>query len=217
MQVIPAINAKNFDELKEQLLFIEGSLPEYGGLIHLDVTDGEYSTYSLWNNPSELKNLESRIQNLEHRFEVHLMIKNPELVIDQWLQPCVGRVVFHPEASENPEEVIRKCREGGVEVMISLAPHVSVESVDHLVSLTKGVQILTVIPGAPGQGFGEGSIEKIYTLRKLFPNVILEVDGGINTETAKRVKEVGANIVVSASYIMKSSDPGGAYRELMNV
>ncbi|MEK7498657.1 MAG: hypothetical protein AAB611_02230, partial [Patescibacteria group bacterium] len=74
MQVIPAINAKNIDEVREQLAFFRSALPDHNGLYHLDVTDGEFSTYQLWNTPEELQEFGE-----EPIFEVHLMIKNPEL------------------------------------------------------------------------------------------------------------------------------------------
>ncbi len=212
MQVIPAINAKNIDEVREQLAFFRSALPDHNGLYHLDVTDGEFSTYQLWNTPEELQEFGE-----EPIFEVHLMIKNPELYIDKWLHPCVGRILFHVSATHSIEEIIKKCKEKGIEVGISLEPSSYTESVIPYILELDLVQILTVVPGAPGQKFGDGSLEKIRTLHAQFPNVILEVDGGINAETALLVKDAGASIVVSASYIIKSNIPVEAYKRLTNI
>jgi len=210
MQVIPSINAKNRDEVRGQLAFFREALPQHKGLYHLDVTDGEFSTYRLWNTPEELAEFgEVPI------FEIHLMIKNPELYIDKWLQPCVGRILFHVSATSAANEVIKRCKERGVEVGISLEPNSDIEVVFPYVSELNIVQVLTVIPGAPGQKFGEDSLEKIRMLRERFPGIILEVDGGINGETVQLVKEAGANVVVSASYITGSPDPRLAYKTLM--
>jgi len=210
MQVIPAINAKNINEVREQLAFFRSTLPHHKGLYHLDVTDGKFSTYQLWNAPEELGEFGDM-----PICEIHLMIKNPESYIEKWLQPCVGRVLFHVSATDKADEIIKKCTEKGVEVGVSLEPASGVEAVAPYVAGLNLVQILTVVPGAPGQKFGGDSLEKIRILHEQFPDVILEVDGGINNETAKLVKEAGASIVVSASYITKSEDPWLAYKNLM--
>ncbi|MBI5421372.1 MAG: hypothetical protein HZA35_03660 [Parcubacteria group bacterium] len=209
MQVIPGINAKNIGEVREQLAFFKSALPKHKGLYHLDVTDGKFSTYPLWNTPGELKEFgETPL------FEIHLMIKNPESYIKEWLQPCVERILFHVSATDNAEEVIKQCKEREVEVGISLEPSCSTETVVPYIEELNLIQVLTVIPGAPGQKFGEESLGKIRTLRNQFPSVIIEVDGGINGKTAKLVKEAGANILISASYITSNEDPMKAYEEL---
>ena len=215
MQVIPAINAATFEELTRQLAFIKQHIPEHHGMIHLDVTDGSYSAYPLWNNPEDLRNPESEIQ--DRQFEVHLMVQHPERVIDQWLLPCVGRILIHPDASERLEEIIERCNNQHIEIGFSFAPGVSADDYVSYLGHVAMVQVLAVKPGAPGQSFEEDSLHTVRVLRGLFPSGILEVDGGVTPEIAAQVKEVGADAVVSASYIMKSSDPRKAYQELSSV
>ncbi|MDE1970499.1 MAG: hypothetical protein KGI50_02895 [Patescibacteria group bacterium] len=211
MQVIPAINAATFEGVQEQLAFVKQNIPEHKGFVHLDVTDGFYSTYPLWNNPYDLSRVSDR-----SIFEVHLMIRNPEKTIDSWLQPCVGRIIVQSDAVSDPNELLNKCTAKHIQFGISFAPHASIENFIFPRTPMDLVQVLAVHPGAAGQKFGEEALQKIHALRKMFPSGILEVDGGMTPETAKRIQEAGADTIVSASYIMKSSNPREAYQELLH-
>lgn len=223
MVVIPAINAKTFDEAKKQI----ETAAEFSDWIHIDITDGVFSPAQIWGSPEELKKLVSELQFLEVEppmevqppyFEVHLMVANPEGVIDSWLRTgLVKRVIVHLEAMTDSVYILEKCKKYGVEAMLAINPVTEVGRLSAHFDDFHYFQILAVYPGLAGQKFKPEVLEKIKFLRKAVPNAKLEVDGGITPEAGKLAKEAGADILVSASYILSSPDPRKAYQELKNL
>ena len=151
-------------------------------------------------------------------FEVHLMIEDPEKAVEHWFKAGAERVIVHLEAMRDPHFVLETAKKSAGEVMLAINPSTPVDALVPYLNPPaggfSGFQILAVSPGPSGQEFNENVLEKIKFLRERAPNAIIEVDGGINPETAKLAKEAGANILVSTSYIMDSPDPKGAYEEL---
>lgn len=194
IEIIPAINAKNFSEVKEKLNFIE----PFSNWAHIDVSDGVFTETLLWNKSAELKNLETRV-----KIEIHLMVSCPEKIIDDWMIKNVKRIIFNIESSENPEYIIKKCGERGIEAGISLGPGEPLSRLKPFFLSVNFFQILAVLPGRAGQEFLPQSLEKIKELRQEREMCDIEVDGGINLETGRESINAGANILVSASYIFQ--------------
>ncbi|MEK7192041.1 MAG: hypothetical protein AAB646_00805 [Patescibacteria group bacterium] len=202
MQVIPAINAKDRATAEEQIkIFLE-----FSDLAHLDVTDGFFSREKLWGSPEELRQL--KIENLKLKIEAHLMVQEPEKAIDQWLSAGAKKVIIHLEAIKNDADIY------GEEIAIAINPETPAHKLLKYKDKVKQCLLLAVKPGPSGQKFDPAALEKIKFLRSNWPNVIIEVDGGINPETAKLCKDAGADIVVSGSYIFGSPDPEKAYQKL---
>jgi len=101
IEVIPTIIAKDFEELREKVKLVE----PHTEWVQLDVMDGVFVDNTTWNNPSDLKNLKTKL-----KLEVHLMIKNPEKIIDQWIKSGVKRIIFHFEATRKWENIIKKIK-----------------------------------------------------------------------------------------------------------
>ncbi len=192
----------------------------------MDVEDGVFTPNVTWNNLEEFSHLASELPML--RFEIHLMVANPEQIIEGWLKNGAERVIVHLETMSNPHLILEAAQNygrpttiDGERVMLAINPGTSAEALLPYLNPPAGgftaFQILAVPPGPSGQRFDESVLEKIKFLRERAPNAIIEVDGGINPETAKLAKEAGANILVSTSYIMNSPDPRGAYEELKRV
>ncbi|MEK9186552.1 MAG: hypothetical protein AAB885_03130, partial [Patescibacteria group bacterium] len=157
-------------------------------------------------------------QDSSLKFELHLMVSNPESVIDGWLRTgMVKRVIVHLESMTDSVYLIEKCKKYGAECMLAINPGTEVERLYAHASDFKYFQILAVYPGLAGQEFKQEIINKIKSLRKQVPNAIIEIDGGINPETAKLCKEAGADILVSASYIWGNNNPKKAYEELLSI
>jgi len=214
MQIIPAINAKNFEEAKKQIGIAAQVVPA-GGVIHIDVTDGRFSPAITWGEASQLANLELRTKNRELKIEVHLMVNNPELVIEDWLKAGIDRAIVHLEAlGEEVLNIKRFLKKHNKKIVLALNPETPAEKLLPYLTEIEQVLILAVKPGWAGQKFSPEVIHKIQFLRKAAPSVKIEVDGGINLETAKLCKEAGADIVVSASYILNSDNPKEAYEKL---
>lgn len=205
MQVIPAINATSFNEAKKQ---IEQAV-KFAKIVHVDVADGKFAPNKTWGSPEEIKTLSSV------DFEVHLMVGNPEAIIEDWLKAGAKRIIIHLESITDPVYIIETCEHYGAEAVLAINPETEMEKLLAHTDEFKAFLLLAVHPGLAGQKFQHQIISKIEFLRERAPNVKIEVDGGINLETAKLAKEAGADILVSASYIFGSENPKKAYEQLV--
>lgn len=225
MVVIPAINATDFEAVRKQIetaanfFPLVGELPpevlEKEGWIHLDIVDGKFAPNITWGKAGDLGQLTTN--NLQLKFEAHLMVVKPELEIEAWLENGIKRIIVHLEAMSDPLFILDTCRKYDAQAGLSINPATSIEKLIPHIKNFKFIQILGVPPGLAGQKFDKKVLEKIKFLRKNYKDVIIEVDGGINLETAKLARKAGADIIVSASYIFRSKDPKKAFEELQKI
>jgi len=157
----------------------------------------------------ELESLSTKLN-----VEVHLMVQDPETVIESWLQVGVRRVIVHLQTMQNPALVLEVCSQHGAEAMLSFDPSVSIVQGLAYLKNFNSFQVLTVFPGASGQAQQPGWTEKIKSLREKSPTATIEVDGGMDPQNARFAKDAGANILVSGNYIFGNPDPLGAYEKL---
>lgn len=220
--IIPAINCQEFDEVKErfhvaqEILFGVGSesheTGERDGWIHIDIADGGFTKgYSTWRNAQEFATLK---RHPHLRVEVHIMVNEPEPVISEWLALGVHRIIFHLETTGNVEAIANMCKESGVEPMLALKPETPIAHAASYMGLVSGCQLLAVTPGPGNQAMQASIIEKIAALRKAYPDLLIEVDGGITPETAKQCYTAGANQLISGSYIFSDENPAAAFARL---
>jgi len=219
MIVFPVINAENFIEAKDKIqkaVELFNGVPVEEQLIHIDIEDGKFIERTTWGSPSELLKLKEILGDV--RAEIHLMVVNPEEVVEGWLKTgLVQRVIVQNEALTDYRIALGKCIGYGATLMISIGPNSNVEKLLPYNNDVDHFQILSVHPGPSGQQFQKNSLEKIKFLRERMPNATIEVDGGITHEVAKSVKEAGANIVVSANYIFTNSNPKETYNSLRKI
>lgn len=214
MQVLPVVNAVSRSEAEQKLK----KAGELSSLIHIDVVDGKFAPNVTWGSPEELGKFKVQNPNFKSRLEIHLMVQNPEGVLDAYLRTgLVARVIVHLEAMMDSVYILEKCKKYGIEAMLAINPGTEAERLLAHLDDFHYCQILAVFPGLAGQKFQPHVLEKIALIKKQRPNVILEVDGGITAETAAAAKKAGADIVVSASYIFESPDPNKAYEGLKNL
>ena len=204
-EIIPSINVSTFQEVQQRIAQIE----PYVSWCHLDVTDRVFSTHPTWNNPTDLSLLDTKL-----KIEVHLMVQEPEKVINQWLVKPIKRIIVHLEASQDIDFIIERCREAGIECGVAIRPDTPWDMLVPWTRKVNFVQVLAVNPGPSGQPMSEEIIEKVGHLRESCTLCMIEVDGGINPETARLARVAGANILVSAGYIFSHSDIAGAIKEL---
>jgi len=197
IEIIPTIIAKDFKELQEKVRRVE----PYVDWIQLDIMDGQFVDNSTWSNPAELKKLET-----EAKLEAHLMIKNPEDTIEQWINSGVKRIIIHFESTRYHRQLIDKIKKAGLEVGLAINPQTPIEVVDDFIPDLDLVLVMTVQPGRGGQKLIADTLNKIEQLRETYPNVNIEVDGGINSETASQVIQAGANLLASGSAIFNSGN-----------
>lgn len=207
IEIIPSILVKTKEELVEKVKAVERFVER----IHLDIADGIFvpnTTISL----AEFEQIETGLN-----CEVHLMVSNPESQAVAWAQSKASAVIFHIEATENPAAVINKIREHEKSVGVALNPKTSTDEIAGIVDLVDFVHFMTVEPGFYGSPFENSVLDKISDFHYFYPDKLIEVDGGVNLETAPKLIQAGAAILVSGSYIFESGNIEEAIKNLKNV
>ena len=201
MIVAPSMLAANIKALSEEIEKINNSDASW---IHLDIMDGAFVP-----NTSFDEDLVNKIRKLTTKFlDVHLMTFNPLALIERYKKAGADLITFHYEAEKDPLSVIRKIHANGIKAGISIKPQTKVEAIIEYLPFVDVVLVMSVEPGLGGQKFLTNAIAKVEELKKLkeikkYPYLI-EVDGGINQETAPLVKAKGCDVVVSGSYLFKA-------------
>lgn len=210
-EIIPAIIAKNFEELEHKIAVIEG----FASWAQIDVMDGVFTPPITFNNPEKLCELKTKI-----KLEAHLMVADPARIIDTWCDAPVDRILVHYE-STNPEalhEIIRRGEEKGKDIGIALKYETSVSVLDEFFAQHPSfhsVQLMGIAEiGYHGHPFEEGTLEKISVLRARHPGGIIEVDGGVTNENISRIVQAGTERIVAGSAIFTADDPKRAYNAL---
>ena len=199
--VAPSLLAADFSDLRNEIDKVEKAGAEY---LHLDVMDGAFVPNISFGAP--IISAIRKHSNLV--FDVHLMIENPDRFIKDFVEAGADIITVHAEATKHLNRTLHLIKSYGKKVGISLNPSTPVEMIKYELKNIDMVLIMTVNPGFGCQAFIENMTDKIKELRTLDKNIDIEVDGGINAETGKKVKEAGANILVAGSYIFN-----GDYKE----
>jgi ribulose-phosphate 3-epimerase len=212
MGILPVINAINLTDAKDKLEKIKTFLPE-GSFLHCDIADGSMTFNKTWGSPTEWAAL-----HVPYQLEVHLMVDRPERVAADWIAAGARRFIVHIEAvtDESLVALFDLCDPRGVGIALSSNPETTLDRLAPYLKHFPMFQILCVHPGLAGQPFLPLMLEKIAWLRREYPHVIIEVDGGINPQTAALVKTAGADLAVSASYLLNNPNPQQAYITLKN-
>ena len=199
--IAPSLLAADFSKLKEEIQEVEKYGAEY---LHLDVMDGAFVPNISFGTPviSALRKHSNLV------FDVHLMIENPDRFIKDFVDAGADIITVHAESTKHLNRTIQLIKSYGKKVGVSLNPSTPLYVIKYDVQNLDMVLIMTVNPGFGGQAFIEKMTDKIKELRTIAPQIDIEVDGGINEETGKKVKEAGANILVAGSYIFS-----GDYKE----
>ena len=199
MIISPSILAMDFNNQPLEELRINQTDCEW---IHLDVMDGIFVPNKTFD--------ESFIKKLQFKkvFDTHLMITNPLSQIDKYI-PYSDYVTFHYEA-ENESDILEYLKNKKTRIGLSIKPNTKVEVLDNLLPYLDLLLVMSVEPGFGGQSFMESALDKIKYLKKQKEkngyHYLIEVDGGINAETAKLCKEAGCEVVVAGTYIFKSDN-----------
>ena len=186
--------------MSAQLDFIS-KIGNYGAdLYHLDVMDGKFTKYK----SIDYRYFEQLREKSALLFDCHLMIENPEKSITKYIKSPANIITLHYESFENKETMVKTLKKiKKAEKMVGLAIDLgtNIEVIDPYISLLDMVLIMSVKAGKGGQKFDKSAINKIKYVRSLKPEILIEVDGGINNETAPQCVKAGADILVAGSYI----------------
>ncbi len=194
--VAPSVLSSDFGKLNTEIASIE----PFADLIHLDVMDYHFVP-NLTFGPPVIKFIKTRLP-----MDCHLMVENPELYLDDLAAAGVASVTVHVEACRHLHRVVSKIKELGMKAAVAVNPGTSVESLSAILPLLDMVLVMSVNPGFGGQKFIALAVEKIKWLKQKSPRLLVEVDGGINAETAKICRQAGADILVAGSYIFGATD-----------
>jgi len=204
-KIIPAIIAKNQNELNEKLLKVK----KYVDIVQLDVMDNKFV-------PNTSLFFDFSIPKTKCQFEAHLMVQDPEDWIERYGNK-VDTVLIHYESCNNPNKLIEKVKTAGKKIGFVLNPETPTSKITSFLNDIDQVLIMTVNPGFYGSPFLPEMLEKISDLRKLKPKLDIEVDGGITDKTINLVDKAGANMFVSGSYIVKSDNIEEAINSLKKI
>ena len=176
--------------------------------IHIDVMDNQFVP-NLTIGPVVVKSLRKKTKKF---LDVHMMVIQPEKLVEPFARAGADNITFHIEATNNPNALIDLIRSCGCKVGISIKPGTSINTLYPFLDKIDVVLIMTVEPGFGGQGYIEGSNNRIRNLRSYLnnnclTNVVIEVDGGIKVHNAKDVINAGANVLVAGSEVFKSKNP----------
>lgn len=169
--------------------------------IHVDVMDGKFVD----NKTYTLSDIEKLSNYMKKPMDVHLMVSNPKKYIEKLAILNVEYITFHYESVKNVKELIDLIHSYGLKAGISVKPHTNASDIVDFIDIVDLVLVMSVEPGKSGQTFMNSVLYKIESLSRIISEknlkTTISVDGGINDETATLVKEKGASMVVSASYL----------------
>ena len=205
-KIAPSILSADFVNLERDITALKATGVDY---VHVDVMDGEFVPNITIGMP--VVAAIRRITDLP--LDVHLMIDRPVRYVKEFCKAGADILTIHVEADteENNLEALRQIKEAGVKAAISVKPKTPAEAVIPYLELVDLILVMTVEPGFGGQKFMADMMPKLKTISQLIekhcPHCELEVDGGVNEETAKVCKENGANVLVAGSAYFKAADP----------
>ena len=194
----------DFGNLERDTLMIDRSAAEW---VHIDVMDGVFVPNISFGFPV-MKPIRKATDKV---LDVHLMIVEPEKYVRRFVEAGADYVTFHYEATENIDKCIAEIRDAGAKVGISIKPKTEPDVLKEILPNVDMVLVMSVEPGFGGQGFIEGSLDKIRELaamrEQMGLNFIIEVDGGISSKNAGTLFEAGAEALVAGSAVFGAADP----------
>lgn len=209
--VAPSLLSANFGNLDRDLTMINRSEADW---LHLDIMDGVFVPNISFGFPV----LKWVAELCTKPLDVHLMIVQPEKFIDRFAEMGVMSLNVHYEACTHLHRTIYEIRKKGMKPAVTLNPATPVSVLEDILDDLDMVLLMTVNPGFGGQKFIEHSVEKVATLRNMIERrgtkTLIEVDGGVNMETGRRLVDAGVDVLVSGNTVFRSPDPVETIRQL---
>jgi len=184
-------------------------------VIHFDVMDGHFVP-PITIGPLVLSGIADQVHDAGGVVDVHLMIEAPERQIADFAMAGADSITFHEEATPHAHRTLSAVRELGCLAGIAINPGTPVEAVWELRGLADIVLCMSVNPGWGGQSFIETSPEKVERLMPLAAGAAIEVDGGVDTDTAGPLAAAGAQLFVAGSAVFRAAEPAAAYAEIVD-
>lgn len=210
IKISPSILACDFARMGEEIAKVD----KFSDYLHVDVMDGIFVPNISFGMPV----IKSIRKTTDIIFDVHLMIERPERYIDEFAKLGSDIITIHYESTEDPASVLKMIRAAGKKAGISIKPGTDVSVLIPLLPLCDLVLIMTVEPGFGGQKFMHDMMPKVRAIRDIVEkeklDIEIEVDGGINAETAAIAAEAGANVLVAGSSVFAAADAEKAIADM---
>ncbi len=211
MLVAPSVLSADFGNLQRD---VESICDAGCNLVHVDVMDGHFVPNLTIGPP-----VVSAIAKCATKpLDIHLMVENNTFFVDLFAPLKPEYISFHIEEEKHPHRLIQKIRSLGIKPAIVLNPHTPAEAIEYLLQDLDMVLLMSVNPGFGGQSFIDNVIQKASRLdalrKKINPNCLIEIDGGVSDKNIQQLKDVGVDIVVAGSYVFNHSSKKEAIKSL---
>ncbi|EGI6812557.1 ribulose-phosphate 3-epimerase [Escherichia coli] len=207
-KILPSIFGADILRLKDEIHFLEEEQTE---ILHVDLMDGTYVSNIAFgpNQIAAMKKASSMI------FDVHMMLANPERHIDDVINTGAEMISVHYESTPHVHYIIQKIKKAGRKAGVVLNPGTPEYVIEYLLDDIDYILLMTINPGQPDQTFINKSLEKIRNAKKMISgrDIQIEVDGGVNLDNVKQVKEAGADLIVVGGALF-NKQPRESYQAL---
>jgi ribulose-phosphate 3-epimerase len=212
--VSPSLLSADFTNLKADIEMVNNSQADW---FHLDIMDGVFVPNISYGLP-----VVEQINKLATKpLDVHLMIIDPDRYIEAFKKVGADILTVHYEACTHLHRTIQNIKQNGMKAGVSLNPHTPISVLEDIIADLDVVLLMSVNPGFGGQSFIENTYSKVERLKKLIEeknsDTIIEIDGGVNLDTGKKLIEAGANALVAGSFVFGAENPTNTIADLKNL
>ena len=212
--IAPSMLASDFGKLEEEILMVNNSKADW---FHIDVMDGVFVPNISFGTPilNVLKKCAKK------PLDVHLMIVNPDNYLEKFAELGSSVLTVHVEACTHLHRTVQKIKSLKMKAGVAINPHTPISSLESIINEIDLVCVMSVNPGFGGQSFIENTYQKVDDLKSLInkknSKALIEIDGGVTSENAKKLVEKGADVLVAGSFVFKSDNPSETISTLSNL